>query len=102
MENNENMKAKAEVLLDALQAKQNLINTREYVKFVESTLPTYRLAIRSYDFKAKTLALDALLTVVPDLLTIIKAQSEALDETINIMAELYGDLSNNDQKKEET
>ena len=35
MENNENMKAKAAVLLDALQAKQNLINTREYVKFVE-------------------------------------------------------------------
>lgn len=101
MENNENMKAKAAVLLDALQAKQNLINTREYVKWVESTLPTYRLAIRSYDFKAN-LALDALLTVVPDLLTIIKAQSEALDETINIMAKLYGDLSNNDQKKEET
>ena len=70
------------------------INT-PYVKWVESTLPTYRLAIRSYDFKAKNLALDALLTVVPDLLTIIKAQSEALDETINIMAELYGDLSNN-------
>ena len=46
MENNENIKAKAAVLLDALQAKQNLINTREYVKWVESTLPTYRLAIR--------------------------------------------------------
>ena len=102
MENNENMKAKAAVLLDALQAKQNLINTREYVKWVKSTLPTYKLAIRSYDFKAKNLALDALLTVVPDLLTIINAQSEALDESINIMAELYGDLSNNDQKKEET
>ena len=96
MENNENMKAKASVLLDALKAKQNIINTQEYVKFVESTLPTYRLAIRSYDLTAKNLALDALLTVVPDLLTIIKVQSEALDETINIMAELYGDLSNND------
>lgn len=96
MENNENIKAKAAVLLDALEAKQNIINTREYVKWVESTLPTYRLAIKSYDLTAKNLALDALLTVVPDLLTIIKAQSEALDETINIMAELYGDLSNND------
>ena len=96
MENNENLKAKAAVLLEVLEAKQNIINTQEYVKRVESTLPTYKLAIRSYDFTAKNLALDALLTVVPDLLTIIKTQSEALDETINIMAELYGDLSNND------
>lgn len=95
MENNENMKAKAAVLLDALRAKQNLINTREYVEWVESTLPTYRLAIESYDLTAKSLAIDALLAVVPDLLTIIKAQSEALDETINIMAKLYGELSNN-------
>ena len=84
------------MLLDALEAKQNIVDTQEYVKWVESTLSTYKLAIRSYDLTAKNLALDALLTVVPDLLTIIKAQSEALDETINIMAELYGDLSNND------
>ena len=97
MDNNENIKSKAAVLLDALQAKQNLINTREYIKWVESTLPTYRLAIKSYDLTAKNLALDALLTVVPDLLTIIKTQSEVLDETINIMAELYGGLSNNEK-----
>ena len=96
MENNENLKAKAAVLLDVLKAKQNIIDTQEYVKWVESTLPTYKLAIRSYDLTAKNLALDGLLTAVPDLLTIIKAQSKALDETINIMAELYGDLSNND------
>lgn len=93
MENNENMKTKAAVLLDALQAKQNLINTQEYVKWVESTLPTYRLAIKSYDLTAKNLALDALLTVVPDLLTIIKTQSEALNAAIDAMAELYGDMS---------
>lgn len=93
MENNENLKAKAAVLLDALEAKQNLINTREYVKWVESTLPTYRLAIKSYDLTAKNLALDALLTVVPDLLTIIKTQSEALNAAIDAMAELYGDMS---------
>ena len=93
MENNETLKANAAVLLDALKAKQNLINTREYVKWVESTLPTYRLAIRSYDLTAKNLALDVLLTVVPDLLTIIKTQSEALNAAIDAMAELYGDMS---------
>ena len=96
MENNENLKAKAAVLLDALKAKQNIIDTQEYVKWVESTLPTYKLAIRSYDFTAKNLALDALLTVVPDLLTIIKTQSEALDAAIDAMTELYGNLSNDD------
>lgn len=96
MENNENLKAKAAILLDVLKAKQNIVDTQEYVKWVESTLSVYKTAFKSYDLTAKNLALDALLTVVPDLLTIIKAQSEALDETINIMAELYGDLSNND------
>lgn len=96
MENNENLKAKAAVLLDALEAKQNIVDTQEYVKWVESALPTYRLAIKPYDLTVKNFALDALLTVVPDLLTIIKAQTEALDETINIMAELYGDLSDHD------
>ena len=93
MENNENLKAKAAVLLDALEAKQNIIDTQEYVKWVESTLPTYRLAIKPYDLTAKNVALDALLTVVPDLLTIIKTQSEALNAAIDAMAELYGDMS---------
>ena len=96
MENNENLKAKAAVLLDALEAKQNLINTQEYVRYIESVLPTYKKTFKIYDMTAKNLALDGLLSMVPDLLTIIKAQSEALDEAINIMAELYGEISNND------
>ena len=96
MDNNENLKTKAEILLNSLNAKQNLININALVNEVEHTMPTCIVAAKSHNVEMKDITLEYFLNVVPDLLIIIKAQSEALDETINIMAELYGDLSNND------
>ena len=93
MENNENLKAKAEILLNALNVKQNLININALVNEVEHTMPTCIVAAKSHNMEMKDITLEYLLNVVPDLLTIIKTQSEALNADIDAMAELYGDLS---------
>ena len=96
MENNETLKAKAEILLNSLNVKQNLININTLVNEVENAMPTCIVAVKSHDMEMKDITLEYLLTVVPNLLTIIKTQSEALNAAIDAMAELYGDLSNND------
>lgn len=96
MENNENLKAKAEILLNALNVKQNLININTLVNEVENAMPSCMIAAKSHNMEIKDLTLRYFLNVVPDLLTIMKTQSEALNEAIDAMAELYGDMSNND------
>lgn len=96
MENNENIKAKAEILLNALNVKQNLININTLVNEVENAMSTCMVAAKSHNMEMKDITLEYLLNIVPDLLTIIKTQSEALNEAIDAMAELYGDMSNTD------
>ena len=93
MENNENIKAKAEILLNSLNVKQNLININTLVNEVENTMPTCIVAFKSHNMEMKDITLEYFLNVVPDLLTIIKTQSEALNAAIDAIAELYGDLS---------
>ena len=96
MENNENLKVKTAILLNSLNVKQNLISMNTLVNEVENTMPACIVAVKSHDMEMKDITLEYLLNVVPDLLTIIKTQSEALNAAIDAMAELYGDLSNND------
>lgn len=93
MENNENLKAKTAILLNSLNVKQNLININTLVNEVENTMPTCIVAVKNHNMEMKDITLEYLLNVVPDLLTIIKTQSEALNAAIDAMAELYGDMS---------
>ena len=93
MENNENLKTKAEILLNSLNVKQNLISINTSVNEVENAMPTCIVAVKSHNMEMKDITLEYLLNVVPDLLTIIKTQSEALNAAIDAMAELYGDMS---------
>ena len=95
MENNENLKAKAEILLNSLNVKQNLININTLVNEIENTLPTCMVAAKSHSMEMKNITIKYLLNAIPDLLTIIKIQSKALNEAVDAMAELYGDLSKN-------
>ena len=95
MENNENLKAKAEILLNSLNIKQNLININTVVNGIENVMPTCIAASKSHNTEMKNLTLGYLLNEVPNLLAIIKIQSEALNEAVDAMAELYGDLSKN-------
>ena len=95
MENNENIKAKAEILLNSLNVKQNLININTLVNEIEHTMPTCMVAAKSHNMEMKDLTLGYLLNEIPNLLAIIKIQSEALNEAVDAMAELYGDLSKN-------
>ena len=95
MENNENIKAKAEILLNSLNVKQNLININTLVNEIEHTMPTCMVAVKSHNMEMKDITLEYFLNTVPDLLIIIKTQSEALNEAVDAMAELYGDLSKN-------
>ena len=93
MENNENLKTKAEILLNSLNVKQNLISINTSVNEVENAMPTCIVEVKSHNMEMKDITLEYLLNVVPDLLTIIKTQSEALNAAIDAMAELYGDMS---------
>ncbi len=93
MENNENAKIKAEILLNSLNVKQNLININGLVNEIENTIPTCIIAAKSHNVEMKDITLEYLLNTVPNLLTIIKTQSEALNESIDGFAELYGDIS---------
>ena len=93
MDNNENLKAKAEILLNSLNVKQNLININILVNEIENAMPTCMVATKSHNMEMKNITLEYLLNIVPDLLIIIKTQSEALNEAIDAMAELYGDMT---------
>ena len=95
MENNENIKAKAEILLNSLNIKQNLININTLVNEIEHTMPTSMVAAKNHNMEMKDITLGYLLNEIPNLLAIIKIQSEALNEAVDAMAELYGDLSKN-------
>ena len=93
MDNNENLKAKAEILLNSLNVKQNLININILVNEIENAMPTCMVATKSNNMEMKNITLEYLLNIVPDLLIIIKTQSEALNEAIDAMTELYGDMT---------
>lgn len=92
----EKFKNKAEILLNAIKGKQHLKETKEYTKLCSNLSIVYETAISSNDITLKNLALDALASMCRDLTNISNAYSETLDQTIDLLVEISGNLIDNE------
>ena len=92
----EKFKNKAEILLNAIKGKQLLKETKEYTKLCSNLSIVYETAISSNDITLKNLALDALVSICRDLANISNDYSEALDQTIDLLVEISGNLIDNE------
>lgn len=92
----EKLKNKAEILLNAIKGKQYLKETKEYTKLCSNLSIVYETAISSNDITLKNLALDALVSMCRDLTKLSNAYSETLDQIIDLLVEISGNLIDNE------
>lgn len=92
----EKLKNKAEILLNAIKGKQYLKETKEHTKLCSDLSAVYETAINVNDALLKNLALDALISMCRDLTKCLNTYSEVLDQIIDLLVEISGNLIDNE------
>lgn len=98
MQDNEALKAKAEILMNFLESKKVIEDTKKYVKFCVSNSCLYNKAGTAIDDPdVKNMAIKNLHNIVESLSDIIYRQSNSLNEVVDALAELTGKISNENE-----
>lgn len=92
----EKLKNKAEILLNAIKGKQCLKETKEYTELCSNLSIVYEMAININDISLKNSALDALISMCRDLTKCLNSYSEVLDQTIDLLVEMSGTIIDNE------
>ena len=92
----EKLKNKAEILLNAIKGKQYLKETKEYTELCSNLSIVYEMAININDISLKNSALDALISMCRDLTKCLNSYSEVLDQTIDLLVEMSGTIIDNE------